>query len=109
MVQAYQGLDDLTKAVRAKQLVTAAEKNPTSNQFQQLAALAYQAGETRVGDLAATRAVDLAEPSERKALRDGPADLQVAGRRPAGAAGHHHAERTTDSARMARWVRTQPL
>ena len=69
MVQAYQGLDDLTKAVRAKQLVTAAEKNPTSNQFQQLAAIAYQAGETRVGDLAATRALDLAEPSERKALR----------------------------------------
>jgi len=69
MVQAYQGLDDLTKAVRAKQIVTAAEKNPTSNQFQQLAAIAYQAGETRVGDLAATRALDLAEPSERKALR----------------------------------------
>ena len=69
MVQAYQGLDDLTKAVRAKQLVTAAEKNPTSNQFQQLAALAWQAGENRVGDLAATRAIDLEEPSERKALR----------------------------------------
>lgn len=69
MVQAYQGLDDLTKAMRAKQLVTAAEKNPTSNQFQQLAALAYQAGDNRVGDLAATRAIDLAEPSERKALR----------------------------------------
>ena len=69
MVQAYQGLDELPKAVRAKQIVTAAEKNPTSNQFQQLAALAYQAGENRVGDLAATRAIDLAEPSERKALR----------------------------------------
>ena len=69
MVQAYQGLDELTKAVRAKQIVTAAEKNPTSNQFQQLAAIAYQAGENRVGDLAATRALDLAEPSERKALR----------------------------------------
>ena len=69
MVQAYQGLDELTKAVRAKQIVTAAEKNPTSNQFQQLAALAFQAGDNRVGDLAATRALDLAEPSERKALR----------------------------------------
>lgn len=69
MVQAYSGLDDLKKAVRAKQIVTAADKNPTSNQFQQLAALAYQAGDNRVGDLAATRAVDLAEPSERKELR----------------------------------------
>jgi hypothetical protein len=69
MVQAYQGLNDLSKAVRAKQIVTAAEKHPTSNQFQQLAALAYQAGDNRVGDLAATRAVDLAEPSERKSLR----------------------------------------
>jgi hypothetical protein len=69
MVQAYQGLDDLKKAVRAKQIVTAAEKNPTSNQFQQLAALAYQAGDNRVGDLAATRAVDLAEPADRKELR----------------------------------------
>jgi hypothetical protein len=69
MVQAYQGLNELPKAVRAKQIVTAAEKNPTSNQFQQLAALAYQAGDNRVGDLAATRAVDLAEPSDRKALR----------------------------------------
>ena len=69
MVQTYQGLGELPKAVRAKQLVTAAEKNPTSNQFQQLAALAWQAGENRVGDLAATRAIDLAEPSERKELR----------------------------------------
>jgi hypothetical protein len=69
MVQAYQGLNELPKAVRAKQIVTAAEKHPTSNQFQQLAALAYQAGDNRVGDLAATRAIDLAEPSERKALR----------------------------------------
>lgn len=69
MVQAYQGLDELKKAVRAKQIVTAAEENPTSNQFQQLAALAYQAGDNRVGDLAATRAVDLAEPSDRKELR----------------------------------------
>jgi hypothetical protein len=69
MVQAYQGLGDLKKAVRAKQIVTAAEKHPTSNQFQQLAALAYQAGDNRVGDLAATRAVDLAEPADRKELR----------------------------------------
>ena len=69
MVQAYQGVDDLPKAVRAKQLVTAAEKPPSSNLYQQLAALAYQAGDDRLGDLAATRAVDLAPPDQRKDLK----------------------------------------
>jgi len=69
MVQAYQGLEELPKAVRAKQLVTAAEKPPSSNLYQQLAALAYQAGDNRLGDLASTRAVDLAPAAERKELR----------------------------------------
>ena len=69
MVQVYQGLGDLPKAVRAKQLVTAAEKPPSSNLYQQLAALAYQAGDTRLGDLAASRAVDLAPADQRKDLR----------------------------------------
>ena len=69
MVQAYQGIEQLPKAVRAKQLVTAAEDPPSSNLYQQLAALAYQAGDNRVGDLAATRAVDLAAPEDRKELR----------------------------------------
>ena len=55
--------------MRAKQIVTAAEEPPSSNLYQQLAALAYQAGDNRVGDLAATRAIDLAPASERKALR----------------------------------------
>jgi hypothetical protein len=69
MVQAYQGLNELPQAVRAKQLVTAAEKPPSSNLYQQLAALAYQAHDDRVGDLASTRAVDLAPADQRKALR----------------------------------------
>lgn len=69
MVQAYQGLEELPKAVRAKQLVTAAEKPPSSNLYQQLAALAYQAGDNRLGDLASSRAVDLAPADERKELR----------------------------------------
>ncbi len=69
MVQAYQGIDELDEAVRAKQLVTAAEKPPSSNLYQQLAALAWQAKDNRVGDLAATRAVDLAPADERKELR----------------------------------------
>jgi len=69
MVQAYQGLGDLPKAVRAKQIVTAAEKPPSSNLYQQLAALAYQARDNRLGDLASSRAVDLAPAAQRKALR----------------------------------------
>ncbi len=71
MVQAYgeNGLNELRKAVQAKQIVTAAEKPPSSNLYAQLAALAYQAGDTRVGDLAAARAVDLAEKDKRKELR----------------------------------------
>ncbi|MBW3607584.1 MAG: hypothetical protein KY463_04390 [Actinobacteria bacterium] len=69
MVQAYQAIDELPKAVRAKQLVTAAEDPPSSNSYQQLAALAYQAGDNRVGDLAATRAIDLAPADQRKDLR----------------------------------------
>jgi hypothetical protein len=71
MVQAYgaSGLNQLSKAVDAKQIVTAAEDPPSSNQFAQLAQLAYQAGDTRVGDLAATRAIDLAAASDRKALK----------------------------------------
>ena len=70
MVQAYQATEQLPKAVRAKQLVTAAEDPPSSNLYQQLAALAYQARDNRVGDLAATRAVDLAPAEDRKELRE---------------------------------------
>ena len=71
MVQAYGagGLNELKKAVQAKQIVTDDEKPPSSNLYAQLAVLAYQAGETRTGDLAATRAVDLAPAADRKQLR----------------------------------------
>jgi hypothetical protein len=72
MVQAYQkeGLNELTKAVRALEIVTEAEKPPSSNLYQQLAQLAYTAGETRSGDLAATRAIELAPAKDRKPLRE---------------------------------------
>ena len=88
MVQVYGpgALNELPKAVRAKQIVTAAEDPPSSNQFQQLAQLAYQAGETRVGDLAARRAVDLAPKKDRKALRDALAQLKKQGAAGAAAA-----------------------
>jgi hypothetical protein len=71
MVQAYEAnaLNQLDKAVRAKQIVTAAERPPSSNLYAQLAELAYRAGDTRVADLAADRAVSLAPRANRKALR----------------------------------------
>jgi len=71
MVQAYEAnaLNELTKAVRAKEIVTATESPPNSNLFAQLAELAYRAGETRVADLAADRAVSLAPEVQRKPLR----------------------------------------
>jgi len=71
MVQAYgaNGLNQLDKAVVAKQIVVSAEDPPNSNQFAQLAVLAYQAGNNRTGDLAGVRAVDLAPKDMRKALR----------------------------------------
>jgi hypothetical protein len=71
MVQVYAatGIDEPTNAVKAMEIVTAAEKPPSSNLFAQLAQLAYQAGQTRTGDLASGRAVDLADKSARKALK----------------------------------------
>ncbi|CAN5182357.1 hypothetical protein BH20ACT16_BH20ACT16_00200 [soil metagenome] len=71
MVQAYgaQGLNELDKAVGAKQIVTSAERPPSSNLYAQLAVLAYQAGDNRTGDLASNRAVDLAPKADRKELR----------------------------------------
>jgi hypothetical protein len=69
MVLTYQNLNELDKAVRAKQIVTAAQDPPNSNVYAQLAQLAYAAGDKRVGDLAATRALDLAPKDQRDALR----------------------------------------
>ena len=71
MVQAYEasGLNQLNKAVTAKQIVTAAEKPPNSNLYAQLAELAYRAKDERTARLAADKAVSLAPKSQRKALR----------------------------------------
>jgi hypothetical protein len=72
MVQAYSqaGINKPIDAMRAQQLVTAAEDPPNTKLYQQLASLAYVAGDNRIGDLAADRAVDLVPEKERKALRD---------------------------------------
>ncbi len=76
MSQAYVALEDFDDAVKAKQIVTDAERPPNSNLYAQLAQLAYRAGDNRTGDLAAARAVDLAPAEERKQLRTGLADLK---------------------------------
>jgi hypothetical protein len=70
MVQAYSqsALNEPPNAVHAMQLVTAAEKPPSTNLYQQLAQLAYLAGDNRTGDLAAERAIELAPKSDRKDL-----------------------------------------
>jgi hypothetical protein len=71
MSQAYEagGLNELDKAVRAKQIVTAATKPPNSNLYAQLAELSYRAKDFRTAGLAADRAVSLAPKDQRKALR----------------------------------------
>ena len=69
MVQAYSqfGINDPVKAVAAQEVI--AEARPKSATFANLAVLAYQAGQTRKGDLATERAVDLADADDRKTLR----------------------------------------
>lgn len=81
MVQAYDAtaLNEPVKAVRAMEIVTAAEKPPNSNLFAQLARLAYIAGETRTGDLAADRSIDLADNDQKKLLREQLKQLKASG------------------------------
>jgi hypothetical protein len=69
MVQAYSqaGLNDPAKAVTAQEVIT--EARPKSATFASLAILAYQAGQTRKGDLATQRALDEADPADRKTLK----------------------------------------
>lgn len=63
------GLNDLKQAVRAQEIVLDARPKPTSEQFAQYAALAYQAGQFEKGDLAAAKAVSLAPRAQRKNLK----------------------------------------
>jgi hypothetical protein len=69
MVQAFgpSGLNELTKATDAAELVTQAD--PTSQNFAQLAIYAYAAGQTRKGDLAAGAAVSRADKADRATLK----------------------------------------
>lgn len=69
MVKVYspQGLNELTKMVQAQEIIT--EVRPKSHTFATLAVLAYQAGQTRTGDLARQKALELADPADRQTLK----------------------------------------
>jgi hypothetical protein len=71
MVQALgpAGLNHADKAVAAQEIVVDARPASTGL-YTQLAALAYEAGQTRKGDLASQKAIALAPKDQRSTLRD---------------------------------------
>ena len=71
MVQAFSptGLSRTPKAVAAQEIVVDA-RPPSAGLYSTLAVLAYQAGQTRKGDLAAAKAVSLAPKDQRSLLKE---------------------------------------
>jgi hypothetical protein len=67
MVQAFGALNKPDKAAQAQEVIT--DARPTASTFTQLAVFAYQAGQTRKGDLARNKALELTEPDMREALK----------------------------------------
>ena len=67
MVQAYSVLGQFDEAATAQEVI-ALDRN-SLGAYTTLAQLAYQAGQLRKGDLAATKAVDLAPKDEQKELK----------------------------------------
>ena len=67
MVQTFVALGDFTQAARAQEII--AEDRQSVGAYSQLAVLSYRAGQTRKGDLAAKKAVELAPEDEREALK----------------------------------------
>jgi hypothetical protein len=67
MVQAFVALNKPDKAAGAQEIIT--DARPTASTFTQLAVFAYQAGQTRKGDLARDKAIELTEPDMREALK----------------------------------------
>jgi hypothetical protein len=61
------GLNDPAKAASAMEIVT--EEQPTAKNYSVLAQYAYLADQTRKGDLAAARAIQLAPDAQRRLLR----------------------------------------
>jgi hypothetical protein len=67
MANAFLSVGNAAKAVTAQEMVT--EIDPTQQTFSNLAIFAYQANQTRKGDLAAKKAVDLAPKADKKDLK----------------------------------------
>jgi len=68
-VYAPGGLNQPEKAVRAQEVVIEANPNAGFGDYAQLAVLAYQAGQTRKGDLASQKAVELAPKGQKKSVK----------------------------------------
>ena len=69
ITNAYEGLGQYGQAANAWSAVVGARDDPGAREFARLAQLYYQAGDTRQGDLAADRAVDVAPRGQRSQLR----------------------------------------
>ena len=69
MVRAFDqtGLNRPADAAAAQEIIT--EARPSANTYATLAIYAYQAGQTRKGDLAKNKALELTEPDMREALK----------------------------------------
>jgi hypothetical protein len=70
MVRAFDptGLNRPAEAVKAQEIIT--EARPKDTTFATLAIYAYQAGQTRKGDLARQKALELAPKDQRNTLKD---------------------------------------
>lgn len=67
MVQAFTALNKPDKAAQAQEVIT--DARPTAATFTQLAVYAYSAGQSRKGDLASKKALELTDPDMRQALK----------------------------------------
>jgi hypothetical protein len=67
MVQGYLALNDVKGATEAQEVVAGARES--SGAYATLAQLAYAAGQTRKGDLARDKALELTDPDQRETLR----------------------------------------
>jgi hypothetical protein len=67
MAQAFVSTGAADRAVGAQEVLT--EVDPTQQTFQNLALLAFQAGQQRKGDLAASKAISLAPKDQQKDLK----------------------------------------
>ena len=67
MVRTFVSLDQLDQATIAQEVV--AEARDAAGPYSQLAVLAYQAGQTRKGDLAAKKAISLTDKDLRESLK----------------------------------------